>query len=83
MLKELFKINPCYLILEILFWIVVMLFMDKKNLEKKYKAIFTIVYFLISILTFSYINGLIINIFKLKYFLLISALFIKIIITGR
>ena len=67
MLKELFTINPCYLILEILFWIVVMLFMDKKNLEKKYKVIFTIVYFLISILTFSYINGLIINIFKLKY----------------
>ena len=67
MLKEVFTINPCYLILEILFWIVVMLFMDKKNLEKKYKVIFTIVYFLISILTFSYINGLIINIFKLKY----------------
>ena len=67
MLKELFKINPCYLILEILYWIVVMLFMDKKNLEKKYKAIFTVAYFLISILTFSYINGLIINIFKLKY----------------
>lgn len=67
MLKELLSINPCLLILEILFWIVVMLFMDKKHLEKKYKVIFTVGYLFISILTFSYINGLIINIFKLKY----------------
>lgn len=82
MLKELFKINPCYLILEILFWIVVMLFMDKKNLEKKYKAIFTVAYFLISILTFSYINGLILNIFKLKYLSVKTYLIVIIIVNA-
>ena len=67
MLKELLSTNPWLLILEILFWIVAMLFMDKKNLEKKYKVIFTIGYIIISILTFSYLNGLVVNIFKLKY----------------
>lgn len=67
MLKELLSINPWLLILEILFWIVAMLFMDKKNLEKKYKVIFTVGYIIISILTFSYLNGLVVNIFKLKY----------------
>lgn len=82
MLKELFKINPCYLILEILFWIVVMLFMDKKNLGKKYKAIFTVAYFLISILTFSYINGLILNIFKLKYLSVKTYLIVIIIVNA-
>ena len=82
MLKELFTINPCYLILEILFWIVVMLFMDKKNLEKKYKAIFTVAYFLISILTFSYINGLILNIFKLKYLSVKTYLIVIIIVNA-
>ena len=82
MLKELFKINPCYLILEILFWIVVMLFMDKKNLEKKYKAIFTVAYSLISILTFSYINGLILNIFKLKYLSVKTYLIVIIIVNA-
>lgn len=67
MLKELLKINPCYLILIILFWIVFMINLKKNKIKLSYRLIATGIYIIFNFFLFSYINGMILNIFKLKY----------------
>lgn len=60
-------IHPCYLILNILLWVVLFIYLEKQVKLKKYRMIFSIVYFIVSIFLFSYFNGLIQSIFDLKY----------------
>ena len=61
------SINPSYLILNILTLLTLILTLKKYKIEKKYQMVFIITYLLISILTYNYINGIIKNIFALKY----------------
>lgn len=61
------SINPSYLILNILTLLTLILTLKKYKIEKKYQIAFIVIYLLISILTYNYINGIIKNIFALKY----------------
>ena len=61
------SINPSYLILNILTLLTLILTLKKYKIEKKYQMVFIVIYLLISILTYNYINGIIKNIFALKY----------------
>ena len=82
------SINPSYLILNILTLLTLILTLKKYKIEKKYQMVFIIIYLLISILTYNYINGIIKNIFALKYlsvktYLVIVAIINSIILLSR
>lgn len=67
MIKNILNINLVYLCLIILIWIIIMINCNKYKWTKKYKIILSSIYLILLIITFPYINGIIINIFKLKY----------------
>ena len=64
--KFISNINPCYLILNILLGIVAYIYLGKSQF-RRYQKIITIIYIIISLLSFSCFNGIIQNIFELKY----------------
>ena len=81
-MKKIFSINPCYLILIILFFVVSMIFMGKKKISSSHKMIFTISYCLLGIMTFSYVNGIISSIFQLKYLSVKTYLIVVVIVNA-
>ena len=60
------NINLCYLILELLGFVVGILFLNSIKVQKREKIIFSILYLIISFVSFQYLNGVVENIFKLK-----------------
>ncbi len=59
--------NPCYIFLNILLGIVLFLESSKRSVSTRWKVSFSIIYLIISIISFQYLNGIVINIFGLKY----------------
>ena len=59
--------NICYIILNVLFLIVAKIRIGKTNLNKKHKLILLGAYLLFTIISCSYISGMINSIFKLKF----------------
>lgn len=61
------NINLCYVILDLLGLIVGVLFLNTKDIRKDEKFILCSLYVISSLLSFQYLNGIVENIFKLKY----------------
>ena len=61
------NINLCYVILNLLGFIVGLLFLNSIKLNKKKLIISSILYLIVSLVSFQYLNGIVENIFKLKY----------------
>ncbi len=59
--------NPCYIFLNILLGIVLFLELSKRRVSTKQKICFSFIYIVISIVSFQYLNGIVMNIFDLKY----------------
>ncbi len=69
-------INFCYVVINVLGLIVLNLFLTKKNVDKKVKTLATLFYVGITIVSFSYMNGLFQSIFGLKYLSVKTYLFV-------
>lgn len=61
------NINICYLVCNILLLIVLNLYLKSKIISKQKRAIYNVLALFLSIITFIYINEIVIGIFKLKY----------------
>lgn len=61
------NINICYLMLKVLFLIASFVFLKDKSITKQQKWILLGVYLLITVISFSYFNGIVSSIFQLKY----------------
>ena len=61
------EINICYVILNLLLLIDLKFYLQTKSIQKRYKNLILLMALTVSIIFFSYGNGLIISIFDLKY----------------